>query len=281
MSAAELAPVLFGLASAASWGSADFTGGVATRRSEVYTVIVVSQLVGGLFLLALAFAFSEPLPSAANLLLGALAGIFGALGLVALYTGLAQGQMGVVSPIAALVTALLPVVVGIFSAGLPGLLVLLGFGLAFVAVWFLARGDSRAPIRLRELKLPVIAGTAFGMFFIIIGHVSSVSILWPLVAARFASVCLIFLYAIARRQIHRPGRSQLPLIALTGVLDSGGNAFFALATRTGRLDIAAVVSSLYPASTVFLAWLVLKERLVRRQWVGVGLALLALALIAS
>jgi drug/metabolite transporter (DMT)-like permease len=276
-----LAPLFFGLASAFSWGAADFSGGVATKRSAVYTVIVASQLIGGLYLLALAFMLSEPVPAVPFLLLGSLAGIFGAAGLVALYTALAQGQMGVVSPVAALVTALLPVVVSFFGEGLPKVTSLLGFGLAFIAVWFLSRGNSRAPIHLRELKLPMAAGAAFGMFFILINQVSAVSVLWPLVAARFASVVLVFLFALARRQIPSPDLSQLPIIALTGVLDSTGNAFFALATRTGRLDIAAVVSSLYPASTVLLAWLVLKEKLARRQWVGVLLALLALALIAA
>ncbi|MGB8647519.1 MAG: DMT family transporter [Anaerolineae bacterium] len=276
----EFLSVIYGLASAASWGAGDFSGGLATRRTTVYRVIVVSQIAGGLLLLAAALLLTQAVPSPGNLLLGALAGACGTVGLIALYSGLAQGRMGVVAPTAAVVTAVLPVVVGIFGDGLPSLRQLAGFGVALVAVWFLARGDSREPIRLGDFKLPLIAGIGFGLFVTLIGRVSSESVLWPLIAARCASVALITLYATYRRQGIAPQWNHLPLIALAGILDSGGNALFALAARAGRLDISAVLSSLYPAATVLLAWLVLHERLTRPQWLGVIAALVALVLIA-
>ena len=280
MISSEALAVVYGLASAASWGTGDFSGGVATKRSNVYSVIIVSQLVGGALLLALAFLLAEAIPSPDNLLLGGLAGISGALGLVALYTGLARGRMGIVAPITAVVTAFFPVIVGIINEGFPSTWQLLGFGIALIAVWFLSRGGSDAAIQARELSLPVAAGLGFGLFFIFIDRVSDNAILWPLVAARIASISMLFVFVTTRRQGKVPARNQLLIIALAGIFDTGGNAFFALATRLGRLDISAVLSSLYPAATVLLAWFILKERLVLQQWLGVVAALVALVLIA-
>lgn len=281
MISSEVLAIVYGLASAASWGTGDFSGGVATKRNNVYSVVIVSQLVGGILLIALAFLLAESIPSLDNLLFGAIAGISGAFGLVALYTGLAKGRMGIVAPVAAVVTAALPVVVGILNEGFPSAWQLVGFGIAFLAVWFLSRGSSDAPIRARELSLPVAAGLGFGLFFILIDRVSNNAILWPLVAARIASTSILSFFVTVRRQGKAPAVNQLLIIVLAGIFDTGGNAFFALATRAGRLDISAVLASLYPATTVLLACFILKERLVPRQWVGVIAALVALVFIAS
>jgi drug/metabolite transporter (DMT)-like permease len=280
MISSEALAVVYGLASAASWGAGDFSGGVATKRSNVYSVIIVSQLVGGALLLALAFLLAEAIPSPDNLLFGGLAGISGALGLVALYTSLAGGRMGIVAPMTAVVTAFFPVIVGIINEGFPSTWQLLGFGIALIAVWFLSRDGSGAAIQARELSLPIAAGLGFGLFFIFIDRVSDSAILWPLVVARIASISMLVVFVTTRRQGKAPARNQLFIISLAGILDTGGNTFFALATRLGRLDISAVLASLYPAATVLLAWFILKERLVLQQWVGVVAALAALVLIA-
>jgi drug/metabolite transporter (DMT)-like permease len=126
-----------------------------------------------------------------------------------------------------------------------------------------------------------MAGLGFGLFFILIDRVSENAILWPLAAARIASISLMSIFITVRQQGEMPTRNHFPIIALVGVFDTGGNTFFALATRVGRLDISAVLGSLYPAATVLLAWLILKERLMPQQWVGVVTALGALILIAS
>jgi drug/metabolite transporter (DMT)-like permease len=228
---------------------------------------------------ALAMVFAEPVPAALNLLIGGLAGMSGALGLVALYSGLATGKMGVVAPVAALVSVIMPVTFGIFNVGLPQPQQLVGFLFALLAVWLLSRGEGSSSLRLQDLKLPVAAGIGFGIFFILIDQVSSVSLLWPLVSARFASVTLILLVAVIGRKAIMPERSQLLIITLAGIFDSGGNAFYALATRMGRLDISAILASLYSAVTVLLAWIIMRERLTWRGWLGVSLALIALLLI--
>jgi drug/metabolite transporter (DMT)-like permease len=276
----ELLAVAYGLASAAVWGAGDFSGGLATRQGNVVGVVLLSQAIGLFCLLGLALLLEGALPPLRDLLFGGLAGIAGAVGLLALYSGLAQGQMGVVAPITAVLSALIPVIVGIVTEGVPPVLVLLGFGLAVTAVWLLSTGGKTKGIRREELGLALLAGLGFSLFFIFIDQVSAGVVLWPLVAARVAAVPLLLLFVTVRRQWQRPSRNLLPIIALAGILDSGGNYFFVLAAQSGRLDIAAVLASLYPASTVLLARLILKEKLGSRQWLGVLVALIALVLIA-
>jgi len=276
----ELAAILLGLVSAASWGAADFSGGVATRRTNVYTVIIFSQLVGIVILIGLAVLLSAHLPASGDIILGSIAGISGAIGLIFLYRGLAGGSMAIVAPIAALVTAIIPVFFGIINEGLPSAIQFLGFILALTGVWLLSRTGSKSKINVREITYPLIAGFFFGLFFILIDQLSGNAILWPLAAARIASVIVIIVIALTMRVRELPAVSQFPIIALAGLLDVGGNVFFALATTFGRLDIAAVLASLYPASTVLLAYTILKERLTIWQWFGISLALIAVVLIS-
>ncbi|MCB8977409.1 MAG: DMT family transporter [Ardenticatenaceae bacterium] len=280
----ELLAVAYGLASAAVWGAGDFSGGFASKRGNVYTVVLLSQVVGLVCLLTLALLLEGALPPAQDLLFGGLAGLAGVIGLLALYTGLAKGRMGVVAPMTAVLAAIIPVVVGIATDGVPPVLVLVGFGLAVTAVWLLSGGGQADGIRRDELGLALLAGLGFSLFFVFIDKVSAGVVFWPLTAARVASVPLLLVFLLSRRWHHArwelPARSVLPIIALSGILDSGGNYFFTLATQSGRLDIAAVLASLYPASTVLLARLILKETLGTRQWIGVVVALIALVLIA-
>ena len=276
----ELAVILLGLVSAASWGAADFSGGVATKRTNVYSVIIFSQLVGAVFLIGLAVLLSAQIPGPDDIKLGSIAGISGAIGLIFLYRGLAGGSMAVVAPIAALVTAIIPVFFGIINEGLPSVIQILGFILALTGVWLLSKTGSKSNINIREITYPIIAGFFFGLFFILIDQLSGNAILWPLAAARMSSVVVMIVIALTMRRRELPAVSQVPIIALAGLLDVGGNVFFALATTFGRLDIAAVLASLYPASTVLLAYTILKERLTFWQWFGICLALVAVVLIS-
>lgn len=244
-------------------------------------MVIISQLAGMISLIGLALWLAEPFSTWSDLLLGAAAGIAGVIGLTALYRGLAVSQMGVVAPTAAVVTGVMPVLVGLIIEGIPTLFQLIGFALALIAVWLISQGNGEVSFRWRDLGLPVIAGIGFGLFFIFIDRVSVGAVLWPLVAARVASITLLFIFVIATRRVQLPAANQFPMMILAGIFDTGGNAFFTLAAQLGRLDISAVLSSLYPATTVILAWAILKERLRFQQWVGVALALVAVILIAN
>jgi drug/metabolite transporter (DMT)-like permease len=282
MNGMEALTVVYGLASAASWGAGDFGGGVASKHNSVFRVVVLSQVVGVALLVSLAMVFDEPLPQLDTFALGGLGGMFGMIGLVALYRGLADTRMSVAAPATAVVTAVIPLLASALLEGLPPGRHLTGFGCALLAVWLLARPGNSGSFRPRDLLLPFVAGLGFGAFFIVIDRVSNVALYWPLVAARLASLATLIVVIAARRgeRLALPAK-QLALIALVGVFDAAGNAFFALATRTGRLDVAAVLSSLYPTATMLLAWLILKERLERTQWIGVILALFSPTLIAA
>jgi len=231
-------------------------------------------LVGGVFLVG-----NESF-SMESAIWGAIAGLCGAAGLVTLYAGLARGPMGIVAPLTAVVAAVVPVVSSIFQSGLPGAADLIGILVALGAVWVISSGKKEAQVQIADLGLPVFAGLGFGLFFILIARASAEAVIWPLIFARISSVVIILLVGLLLRRIDKPALDQLPIIALAGVFDTSGNIFYILATRYGRLDIAAVLSSFYPAATVFLASILLKERLTRRQWIGVILVILAVVLIA-
>jgi len=276
----EFAPIFFGLVSAACWGAGDFSGGMATKRTGVFSVVIASQAVGAVLLTLLAILFAEKMPPFESLLISGVGGLAGALGLMALYRALASGQMGVAAPVAAVVSAVIPVIFGVFIEGLPGFAKLIGFGLALISVWFVSQGEN-AGINLQSLRLPILAGIGFGVFLILLHQAGDTAVLWPLVSARLASLLMLITVATFSGQKRVPEIRLLPLIVLAGALDAGGNAFYVLAGQAGRLDVASVLSSLYPASTVLLAWLVLKESIGFQQRIGIGIALAAIVLIAA
>lgn len=279
MTGLELAPIVFGLTSAGCWGAADFCGGLATKRTQVYRVIISSQVVSLILLLALALATHEATLPLDRWLQGYVAGIFGALGMLALYRALADGHMGVAAPVSAVVAAAVPVIFGVFSEGLPGLPQLIGFGLAFVAVWFISR-TGHVKVQWGDLGLPFLAGVGFGIFFVIIGSVGGTAVWWPLIAARVGSLSMLLSMTLIKRQARLVEKPLIAIAVIIGVLEVGGNACYILARQAGRLDVAAVLASLYPAATVLLARLVLKEHVGRSQLAGIVAALAAIALIA-
>ncbi|MEO7908054.1 MAG: DMT family transporter [Roseiflexaceae bacterium] len=276
----DFAAVIFGLASALSWGAGDFSGGLAAKRAPVFGVLSIGHAVGLLLLIGLALLWGEPLPSATDLGWGLVAGLAGAVGLAALYRALAVGQMGIVAPLSAVLTAALPALFGVLTEGLPGAFKMVGFGLALVGIWLVA-GTSKAAGARDGRGLAVLAGCGFGLFFILIHRAGANAVFWPLLAARIGSLALVLPIALGRHQLQRPDRRLLVLVLLSGTLDVAGNTFFVLASQVGRLDVAAILSSLYPASTVLLAALLLGERVRRVQVVGIVAALVAIALIAN
>jgi drug/metabolite transporter (DMT)-like permease len=275
----ELAPLVFGLSAAVCWGAGDFCGGVATKATQVYRVIISSQLISLLLLLVLAVVTQEPFLPPSQWLLAGAAGVVGAGGMIALYRALAIGHMGVAAPVSAVVAAAVPVVVGSFIEGPPSGSQLIGFGLAFVAVWFVSRTGG-GYIHWHDLGLPVIAGLGFGTFYVMIGSAGQAAVWWPLIAARIGSLTALFIVTLINRQPRLVEKQSLKLIILIGVFEVGGNACYILARQAGRLDVAAVLASLYPAVTVWLAWFFLKERMHRLQSIGVLAALAAIVLIS-
>lgn len=281
-----VATVVFGLSASLCWGSGDFSGGLASRRANVLSVVIADYSVGFVLLVLLALLWREPFPSLGDLVWGGLAGIAGVLGLIAFYSALATGQMGIAAPVSAVLTAALPVLFSVFASGLPSLVQLAGLLLALLAIGLIARPE-RASGPPQGISLAVLAGCGFGCFFILLSRVSPGHTFWPLAAARFTSLALMLVILIVMRLRRRqqqpmlPGKTVVPLVALAGILDAIGNAFFVLAAHSGRLDVAAVLSSFYPAATALLAAVVLRERVTRVQGAGILLVLLAVPLISS
>jgi len=200
--------------------------------------------------------------------------------LISFYSALSIGLMGIAAPVSALLTAGLPVLFSAFTEGLPGPIQLGGFFLALLAIVLISRPE-RSKGRPEGIGLALLAGCGFGLFFILISRVNHNATFWPLSVARLTSVLFLLAMLWIRRQPKLPGLQVAPLILLAGVLDAIGNAFFVLAAHAGRLDIAAVLSSLYPAATVILAAIVLHERVTRIQGMGILLALVAVPLISA
>lgn len=274
-------PVIFGLSSALAWGAADFAGGMASRKTGIYRSVFFGETVGLLLLLAVTLRLGELAPDTQSLILAIMAGAIGTFGLLLLYHALATGTMSVAAPVSALMAAVLPVVVGAVTEGLPGPFTAVGFCFALAAVWLVSQSRDRVKGMLShvaELRVPVLAGFGFGSFFILMHAATRSSTLWPMAAARAAGLLVTAFFLLVRGESWRVPRGAWPVIAINGSLDVTANALFILAGQTGRLDIAAVLGSLYPGGTVLLAWIVLKERLSRTQWIGIFAALLAILL---
>lgn len=267
-----------GLGAAVAWGAGDFAGGLATRRASVFRVSVVSQFVGLTLLLVVALLSGEALPDARTLGIGALAGVSGGAGLLALYHALSVGRMGVAAPVSAVVTAIVPALVGAWQEGVPAALRIGGFALALLGVWLLARPEGAAGIP-KGVGSALLAGLGFGALLTLLAQAEG-AFWWPLVVARFTSALLLGGLAVARRDWRPPASREAWLAVGAGVMDVTGNALFILSAAWGRLDVAGVLSSLFPASTVALARVVLHEKLSVGQWLGVGVVLVAIPLIA-
>ncbi|WP_242346328.1 EamA family transporter [Anaeromyxobacter terrae] len=276
----SVAATLLGLASAVSWGAGDFTGGLASKRSPVLGVLALGQAAGVTLIVATALLLREVSPAPATLAWSTAAGASGAVGLAALYRALGEGRMAVVAPVSAVLSASIPVAWSALAEGMPPGSKLAGFVLALAGIWLIARAGPPGAGR-EGLALALVAGCGFGAYLVLMDRGAQGGTFWPLAAARGTSLVIALVVAAARRRRWAPARPAAPLILLSGVLDAGGNVFFVLATQAGRLDVAAVLSSMYPASTVALAAGVLRERVTRPQSAGILAVLGAIALIAG
>jgi len=279
-----LLSILYGIASALSWGAGDFAGGLSSRKVGAYRAVFYADFFGLFLLIGAFFIYPEALPVARVLWVSAIGGMLGTIGLLVLYYSLTKGQMSIAAPVSALFAALLPVIVGAVTEGLPSLLQLIGFMLAFAAVWLISQGSGGGfhISHLSDLRLPILAGLGFGCYFIFLHNATqnTTAVLWLMIVSRVAGTLLVLAFVLVRREPLSVPPAAWSLVFINATLDLAGNFFYILASKAGRLDIAAVLSSLYPGATVVLAWLLLKEHISRWQLVGIVLALGAIVLFA-
>jgi drug/metabolite transporter (DMT)-like permease len=275
--------VVFGLATAALWGAADFGGGLVSRRSSVLGVVLFSQAAGALVALGLTVVRGESLPSSADMAWALATGVLATVGILGLYGGLAIGRMSIVAPVTSVLAALVPVAFGIVTQGPPVAVVLVGIALAISAVVLVSRvPDEREPADARSgLGHAVVGGIGLGLASVAISRVDPALVFGPVAMVRATEATAVGLIVVALRRPTAITGALLPAVLLVGVLDMAGNAGFLFARQSGPLAIAATLSSLYAITTVLLAALVLRERLTISHGVGIATALAGIALISA
>jgi len=280
--------ILLAAASALIWGTADYSGGRASRRVPALRVAVLSK-VFSLPALALYLVLTPGLPTGAAALWGAAAGMIGLVALVIFYSTLSAGAMSVVAPVAAVTTAVLPFTVGLVAGDRPGTLALIGVACAVLAIALVSLTRDASPERRVTPALvgrAMAAGAGFGLVFVLLDIANGSAGdpgLWPVAAAQVGALAIGgVLLARAPRSGSAPLRGGLLLwLTAAGVLDMTANALYLVAARDGMLAVVAPVAALYPVSTVLLALALDRERVRPVQVAGLGLAVAALVLVAS
>jgi drug/metabolite transporter (DMT)-like permease len=275
-------PIILSLASAILYGLADFAGGHASRRNSVFAVMVISQAIGIAVALVAAPLVGPNSPGLADMAWGAAAGVSGCLGVVTLYRGLARHTAAIVSPLSALVGAILPVAFGAALGERPTALSLVGAALCLPAIILLAyeKGESADRAKLRASFLyGTIAGLGFSGFFIAASRTAPASGLWPLLSARAASLAIVATIALAGRKGLAIAKADRPVAVFAGAADMLANILFLVATRGELLMLVTLIVSLYPAPTVLLARIFHGQRISLPRALGIALALAGVALI--
>ena len=284
--ASPLVSVGLGLVAATTWGGSDFAGGLGARRSPALLLVASGHLVTLILLLAVCGLWHLPLPHRVEFLEGAIGGLEGSLALAVFYRALAMGAMGLTAALTGLLTALVPVLFGLWSEGLPTPIAVSGLLLGCVAIWLIAHapGHGTPP---RALLLGAVSGAGFGLQLILLKLAAQDGVFWALTSARIGGVlgmAAILLFAWPRQADSQSGNRiwtgfwKMGIAA--GALDTVGNVGYTIAAHTGRLDLAALVSSFYPGFTILLAAIVLRERPTHRQTLGMAVALASVVLLS-
>lgn len=280
----DLSPslVVVGLAlvSAISWGTSDFGGGLLGRRAPLLGVLIATQGAGFLIALAITVIRAEPLLHGGDLGLTIAAGLLASVGVGALYGGLARGRMGIVAPVAAVLTAVTPALIGMGLDGVPSIVVIAGMALAVIAVIVVSVVPDPGSDRPSGLPFAIVAGLSLGLLGFVLSRVGDAWLLAPLALIRGVQILVFVVVIAAGRRAWRLPAGAWPLALGVGAVDLVGNVAFLTASR-GTLSIAAVVSSLYPVVTVLLAATILREQMTASHAAGVALALVAVAMIAG
>lgn len=296
---------VLGLGAALCWGGGDFAGGMGVKRSgstirAALRVVLIGHLLSLLVISGIASQYGNGFPHGAPLWWGLGGGAIAALSLMAFYIALSEGHMGAAAAISGLLCAAVPAVVSACTEGAPGWKRLLGFALAGFAIWQIAapgpaeahsdplyepkRAEKAVAAHHRTSLLALLAGLGFGVYFVSLKYAGAGGVLWAMGTSRIGSTSTSALVLLAltftrRDETTAPSTRTLLWIASGAALDTCGNLLYIAATQAGRLDIAAVIASLYPASTILLAALLLRERTTKRQIGGMLLALPAVILI--
>jgi drug/metabolite transporter (DMT)-like permease len=266
------------------WGAADFAGGYGSRRANAFVLTAFSHVCAFVLMFAIALEEHGAFPSPASIVWAVIAGASGGFSLAVFYKALASGQMGLAAPVAALVGAAIPTMVDVALEGTPSRWMIAGFTLAILAIWLITRpepsGKKDAAGRPAGVGMAALAGVGFAGFYLCI-HQASGSPVWIAALSRIGSFTATSIAVVATGAPLKLNRSLITLGMLAGFLDISASALFIFASQHGRLDEAVVITSLYPAITVLLARLVLKEHFSRWKFVGLLAALAAVPMIAA
>lgn len=276
--------ILFGLAAALGWGAADFVGGFAARRMSAFKLVTIGWIIGLFALPLTAWLTAEPYIEPLHMLFTLIAGLLGSSGIILFYHALSVGRMSLVAPITGLLTGIIPVIVAFFLQGLPRPVTLIGILLALVAVLFVSNEGALhkgITIKWSEIKYALLCGVVFGFYLVFMPLGSPYGPFWPMTFTHISGVTLLLITAYVTKRNLRPVKGEMPFVWVNFTLDMVGTVCFILATQSGRLDVATVLSSLYPGITILLAAIVLKEHLMRSQQLGVLLALVAIGLLSA
>ncbi len=286
-SVTQFAPAVYSVAAVFLWGAADFAGGYGSRRANAFVLTAFSHLCAFGLMFAVAFGEHGVFPSRASIVWAVIAGAVGGFSLALFYRALASGQMGLTAPIAALLGAAIPTMVDIALEGAPSRWTICGFGLAILAIWLITRPEPSEPSDRKDdsgrpagVGLAALAGVGFAGFYLCI-HQAHGSPLWIAAISRIGSFTATAVAVVVTRAPLALDRPRAALGMFAGFFDITASALFIFASQRGRLDEAVVVTSLYPAVTVLLAWLVLKEHFSRWKFIGLLAALAAVPMIAA
>ena len=278
--------ILLAAAAAFVYGLGDYCGGRASRKMDSLVVTCVGQIFSlgllGIFLVIL----GDPAPGLHDWLWGAAGGIGGFVGLSFFYYALAKGSMTVVAPLAAVVSAVLPVGAGLLLGDRPSLIAYIGIVVAVAGIALVtgAVGTAHAPTKLAIVGVATLAGCGFGWMFVCLDRTSEDSGMWPLLAARIASITIastiIFIRQMSRDRADKPAIRVTSIALWAGLFDMGANVLFVFANRHGMLSLVSVITALYPVSTIVLALRLDHEKANRSQFVGMACAGLALAFVS-
>ena len=273
--------VVFAVFAALSYGIGDYCGARASKSAPSILVTLVGQVCSLAMLVVVLAAFADPVGPGGDWTWGAVGGLGGFAGLAIFYYALSRGAMTVVAPLTAVVSAVLPVIAGLAVGERPSLVAGLGIVVAVAGIALVtgAVGSPHAPTAPRILVLAALAGCGFGWMFVCLDRTSSEAGMWPLLAARLATISLAAVVWVARRGSFG-GAKLTPLAFVSGLFDMGANVFFVLANDRGLLSLVSVVTSLYPVTTIVLAMRLDRERATRWQYGGMGLAVTALVLVS-